>query len=178
MNYEKDQEVHEEKEIVIQDACILFDLVDLSLLEAFFQLDFVVLTTPNVINEITNEDQWQQIEIHLNNGQLTVDSSGKLEDILEIYQEFAGLSIADSSVLELAQRKDAVIFSSDGSLRKIATRKRFIVRGTLWIIEALCAKRLITHIYAIERLETYLLINQRAPVKAIEHLITKLKNNT
>lgn len=177
MNYEKDQEVHEEKEIVIQDACILFDLVDLSLLEVFFQLDLVVMTTPNVISEITNEDQWKQIEIHLDNGQLTVDSDGLLEDILEIYEKFAGLSIADSSVLELAQRKDAVIFSSDGSLRKIATRKRFVVRGTLWIIEALCSKGLITYTYAIERLETYSSINQRAPIKAIEHLITKLKTN-
>lgn len=177
MNYEKDLEVvHEKKEIVIQDACILFDLVDLSLLQVFFQLDLVVLTTPHVINEITNENQWSQINPYLNNGRLTVDSDGLMKVIIEINEEFAGLSMADSSVLELALRKDAIIFSSDGSLRKIAARKKIVVRGTLWIIEELCLKGFITRDYAIQKLEMYSSINKRAPVKAIDQLIVKLKN--
>jgi len=174
MNYEKDQEVHEGKEIVIQDACILFDLVDLSLLECFFQLELEVLTTPNVISEITNENQWEQVTIHLKTGELTIDENGALDAILTIYHEHSGLSIADSSVLELALRKDAVILSSDGSLRKIAKRKEVIVKGTLWIIEALFLNGIITSDYAIEKLEMYSSVNQRAPQNEIQKLISRL----
>lgn len=162
-------------QIVIQDACILFDLVDLSLLRVFFQLELIVFTTPQVINEITDENQWAEIKHYLNDGKLTVDSEGVYEEIVKIYEKYSGLSVADSSVLELAIRKNAVILSSDGSLRKIATRINYIVRGTLWIIEELCSNGFITHSHAIEKLEMYSSINQRAPVKEIRHLIAKLK---
>lgn len=169
-------EVHEKTQIAIQDACILFDLVDLALLRVFFQLDLTVLTTPQVISEITKEDQWREIEPYISDGQLTIDSEGTYEAILEIYEESPALSIADSSVIELASRKNAIIFSSDGSLRKIATRKNFIVRGTLWIIEELCTKAVITNTYAIEKLEIYSSVNRRAPIKEIDNLIIKLKS--
>lgn len=124
-------------EIVIQDTCILFDLVDLNLLKDFFQLDFVVFTTSQIIAEIQTETHKEEIEEYLDNGKLKVDSDGIYEAIISIFDEFAALSFADSSVLELAIRKDAVLFSSDGSLRKISKRKKIIVRGTLWIIEKL-----------------------------------------
>ena len=165
-------------QIVIQDACILFDLVDLALLKVFFQLDLIVLTTLQVIDEITNESQWAEIEFYLSNGKLSVDSEGTYEAIFEIFEEYSGLSFADSSILELAFRKNAVILSSDGSLRKIATRNNYIVRGTLWIIEELCLNEIITPNHAIEKLEMYSSINQRAPIREIEHLISKLNDLT
>lgn len=163
-------------EIVIQDTCILFDLVDLSLLESFFQLDFVVYTTPYVIDEILTENHKEEITIYQQNGQLQVDSSGTLKAISKIFNEFGGLSFPDSSVLELAIRKDAVLFSADGSLRKISRRKKIIVRGTLWIIEKLYEEKLITLNAAIEKLENYADINTRAPIKEINKLISRLKN--
>jgi len=164
-------------EIVIQDTCILFDLVDLGLLKDFFQLDFVVYTTPYVIEEILTENHKKEITFYQNNGQLSVDSNGTLEAITTIFNEFEELSFADSSVLELAIRRDAVLFSADGSLRRISRRKKVIVRGTLWIIEKLYEEKLITLGVAIERLENYIDINARAPIKEINKLISRLKNS-
>ena len=68
----------DERNIVVQDACILFDLVDLDLLEVFFQLDLTVLTTPQVIAEITDEDQLPIIEAHIQNGDLGKKKFGLL----------------------------------------------------------------------------------------------------
>lgn len=174
MKYEKDLLVSNKNEIVIKDACILFDLVDLNLLADFFQLELSAFTTPQVVEEITNESQWEEISKFINKG-LVIDSNGDLEAITKLYDEHAGLSIADSSVLELAIRKDAIIFSSDGSLRKISIKRKLTVRGVIWIIEELYDKKIITLNDAINKLETYKTVNRRAPIKEIELLINKLK---
>lgn len=161
-------------QIVIKDACILFDLVDLNLLEDFFRLELYAITTPQVIGEITNEAQWIEIKKYIDDGKLTIDNSGELQAISDLYDMHPGLSIADSSVLELGIRKQAIIFSSDGSLRKISQKNNLTVRGILWIIEELTNKEMITIVTALNKLDEYQTINQRSPVKEIQNLITKL----
>lgn len=171
---EKGLEVSEEHDIiVVQDACILFDLVDLDLLKVFFQLDLTVLTTPQVIAEIIDEDQQSTIEAHVQNGDLKVDKDGSYESIAELFDKFPGLSVADCSVLELALRKKAVVLSSDGGLRKISRRKNCEVHGTLWIIQELHDYGIIGNAAAIEKLKMYASINLRAPKKEIKLLIAK-----
>ena len=66
----------DKEEIVIKDACILFDLVDLNLLEDFFQLEVSAFTTPQVIGEITNETQWGEVSKFINSGRLRIDAGG------------------------------------------------------------------------------------------------------
>ena len=162
------------KEIVIKDACILFDLVDLNLLEDFFQLELSAITTPEVIAEITNETQWNEISKYVDNEEIIIDGSGEFQAIVNLFDEHPGLSMADSSVLELAIRKDAIIFSSDGSLRKISTSRNLTVRGVLWIVEELYNQNIIDLDKAIEKLKQYVIFNQRAPIKEIESLINKI----
>lgn len=174
MNLEKDLLVSDKKEIVIKDACILFDLVDLNLLEDFFQLDVSAFTTPQVIGEIRNETQWEMISKFIDSGMLQIDADGEFEVIAEIFNEYSGLSIPDSSVLELAIRKDAIIFSSDGSLRKISVKKSLTVRGILWIVEKLHERQFLDRDTTIQKLKNYESINQRAPVNEIRKLITKI----
>ncbi len=164
----------DKKEIVIKDACILFDLVDLNLLEDFFQLEVSAFTTPQVIGEITDETQWEEVSKYINNGKLQIDADGEFEIIAALYDEHPGLSIPDSSVLELAIRKDAIIYSSDGGLRKISIKKNLPVRGILWIVEELNSREFLSKEVAIEKLNLYEKINQRAPVKEIQALINKL----
>jgi predicted nucleic acid-binding protein len=167
--------VSDKKQIVIKDACILFDLVDLNLLGDFFQLGFIALTTPQVIGEITNETQWQEISKFVNDGHLQIDNTGEYEAVQKLYDEHPGLSIPDSSVLELALRKHAIIYSSDGSLRKISVKQGLTVRGILWIIEELHITGALSKVQAVEKLNLYEIINQRAPIKEIKKLIEKIK---
>lgn len=166
----------DKKEIVIKDACILFDLVDLKLLELFFQLEIVAYTTPLVIGEITDEEQRQVISSFINSGTLQIDNKGDFEAIEKIFIDYPGLSLPDSSVLELAQRKNAVIYSSDGGLRKAATKEYLPVRGVLWIVEELYNRSIIDKTNAIEKLNEYQQTNQWAPVKEIKILLDKLVN--
>lgn len=163
-----------EQEIVIKDACILFDLTDLDILEEYFQLELKSFTTPQVIAEITNETQWLKISKFVNNGNLIIDSDGEILTISKIYEQFPGLSFTDSSVLELALRKDAVILSSDGSLRRISKKKNLKIKGLLWVIEELYNTKIMKVEIVIEKLENYMKINQRAPKEEIEKLIKKI----
>ncbi len=169
-------EVSDNKEIVIKDACIIFDLVDLDLLGSFFSLAVTAITTPQVIGEILDEDQLKAISAYVDNGLLQVDNSGDYQRMLEIAEQYPGLSTADSSVLEIALRKEAIIFSSDGLLRKISTNKNLTVRGVLWIIEQLFIGGLITKEVALGKLQVYSDINMRAPKKEIDKLIDKIRH--
>lgn len=164
----------DKKQIVVKDACILFDLVDLNLLGDFFQLEFIALTTPQVIGEITNEVQWNEISKFIEGGQLQIDADGEFGAIQELFDEHSGLSLPDCSVLELAIRKNAIIYSSDGGLRKISAQRKITVRGILWIVEELHSKGILGKEISLEKLALYQTINQRAPLKEIQNLILKI----
>jgi len=163
------------KEIVVKDACVLFDLIDLNLISTFFQLDLIVLTTPQVIAEITDPSQMEIVLGYLKRNRLTIDTWGQLDAIDALLIENNGLSFADSSVLELALRKNAVVLSSDGSLRKVSANKGLVVRGVLWIIEELVIKKLVTKEEAMSILDVYPTINLWAPLSEIKKLLERLK---
>jgi hypothetical protein len=80
-------------------------------------------------------------------------------------------------VLELALRKHAIIYSSDSSLRKISVKQGLMVRGILWIIEELHITGALSKVQAIEKLNLYEIINQRAPMKEIKNLIKRFTEN-
>lgn len=165
------------KEIVIKDSCILFDLIDLELMPDFFKLELEILTTPQVIDEITDEEQMTIVTKYINDGKLIVDANGSLESIQLIYDECLGLSYPDSSVLELAIRIGAVVLSSDKSLRNEVIRRNLTVRGVLWIIDELVNDSIISIEQALIKLNLYSQINKRAPKDDIKKQIIRLQNS-
>jgi hypothetical protein len=163
-----------EGEIVIKDACAIFDLFDLDLMNDFLKLDYRVCTTIHVIEEITDSDQLENITRLISSKQILVDSTGTYEAIQVLSSENSGLSFADCSVVEFAVRNTCTILSSDGSLRKISNRKGLTVHGMVWIIESLVKNNILTIEVAIDKLNSYKLVNPRAPKKEIDDLISNL----
>jgi hypothetical protein len=163
------------KDIIIKDSCILFDLLDLALLDDFFKLPLQAHTTLQVIGEVIDEEQRLAVNKHVSEGRIKIDGDGAYEVIAAIMAASPGLSFTDGSVLELADRMQAVILSADGILRKIGRQKNFTVRGTLWVIEEMCNKQILSAEAAIAKLELYPKINERVPKLEITALITKLK---
>ena|SRR5579863_7313436 len=175
MNYEKGRLVLIKAEIAVKDACILIDLVELGLIQSFYRLNIVAYTTPQVMAEITQEEQLKVITEHIDNANLKIDGDGLFETISQIAQQNRGLSFADCSVLEVGLRRNCMILSSDGSLRKMAISSNLTVRGLIWVIEELYINGIIGKESAIKKLEEYLIVNERAPNKEVEGLINKLK---
>ena len=162
-------------EVIIKDACILFDLLDLGLLESFYRLQLTVITTPEVIAEITDEEQLAEIEPYINKGFLQIDQFGVFETILGIVDTNPGLSLADAAVLEAALRREATVLSSDKSLRNEAARRELIVKGMLWILEELYNQQILSLEVVVEKLLLYAEMNSRAPKIEISNLIAKLR---
>ncbi len=160
-------------EIVIKDACILFDLIDLGLLPSFYQLQLIVITTPQVLDEIINETQLAEVTTYLESGQLQVDHFGLFENLALITETNPGLSFTDASVLEAATRRDAAILSSDRSLRNESSRRGIPVHGLLWVLEELYNRKVIDLVTLIEKLKEYPTINHRAPKSEIENLLRR-----
>jgi len=163
-------------EIVIKDACIFFDLIDLGLLPSFYRLQLVVVTTPQVLAEIIDEAQLDEVNAYLESGQLQVDRFGLFETLAIITEGNPGLSFTDASVLEAAIRRDAAVLSSDKSLRNESSRRGITVHGLLWVLEELYNQKIIELNILLEKLEAYPIINMRAPKAEIENLFKKYKS--
>jgi hypothetical protein len=149
--------------------------MDLKLLQEFFQLEYSFYTTPHVIGEIMFDDQISELEYYIYGEALQIDSNGTFESIQELYDNYPGLSFADSSVLELSARINGILLSSDKSLRIISKKHNIDVRGVLWIIEELVKKKIISPQIAITKLEEYHKFNVRIPAKEIQLIIDKFK---
>lgn len=161
--------------LVVKDACVFFDLIDLGILERFYELKISVITTPEVINEIEQDDQRLEVQQYIDSGQIIIDEAGELTTILAITESQPRLSLTDASVLDVATRYNAMILSSDRSLRTEAINRGIEVHGMLWIIEQLYMHGILTIELVIEKLEQYPTVNGWAPKKAIEILISKFQ---
>jgi rRNA-processing protein FCF1 len=165
--------VSAKEEVIIKDACVFFDLIDLELLDCFYKLELTVITTPEVIAEITDDSQLNKIRPYIDNGNLQIDSFGEFDIIRNILDNNPRLSLPDAAVLEAASRKDAAILSSDKSLRNEANRRGIMVKGLLWVLEELHNQKVIELSVLLEKLRLYSQVNQRAPKSEIENLIIK-----
>jgi predicted nucleic acid-binding protein len=165
------------KEIVVQDACVIFDLIDLGLIHPFFELALTVITTKQVIKEVEDGEQLMIVSEFMTSGRLSIDDLGEVESINKILFDNSGLSFADSSVLEVAIRRNGVVLSSDLKLRNATVRNSLTVRGILWIIGELHLNGRLTTQEAIDKLRTYQDINDRAPRKEIKIMIERLTSD-
>lgn len=145
-------------------------------MDAFFELDLIVLTTPQVIGEIEEEEQLRKVEEFTSVKKLIVDEEGLLDHVDKIFDENNGLSYPDCSVLELALRKQGIVLSSDWKLRTATVRNNLTVRGVLWIIEELYERSILNKDQALQKLTLYPQVNQRAPKNEIEKLMLKLSS--
>lgn len=170
----KGLEVVTEDKILITDSCVLFDLIDLNLLQDFFKLDSTFYTTPQVIGEITDENQFTIVKQFIDINALVIDSTGAFGNIQKLYDNYPGLSYVDCSVLELTQRTRGILLSSDKNLRNITKNNNLDVRGVLWIIREMVNNALLSKERAVHKLRLYPSINARAPINEINKLIEDL----
>lgn len=140
--------------IIVNDANILIDLVDLKILPYFFQLEFEFHTT-NIILEELFEEQKEELVPYIETGKLIVDDITE-EDFIEILlirAEKPALSEQDCSAFYQAGKENALLLTSDNTLRKYAKAKELEVHGHLWVFDNLVNKSIFTGKIATEKLE-------------------------
>ena len=107
--------------IIVNDANILIDLVELQLLPQFFALKFEFFTTTLILEELLDEQQ-AQLETYLTQEILHAEemSATDLESIKTIEKSKPKLSQQDCSAYHQAASKQGTLVTSDNVLRKFA----------------------------------------------------------
>ena len=140
--------------IIVNDANILIDLVDLKILPYFFQLEFEFHTTAIILDELF-EEQKEALFPYIETGSLIVDDITD-EDLIEIVMIRASkpsLSEQDCSAFFQAQKFTAALITSDNTLRKFAQNNNIEVHGHLWVFDNLVNNRILTGKTACKKLE-------------------------
>lgn len=152
--------------MAVHDASILIDLIAVDLIEQIFALDYHMVTTDFIIEELRPE-QRSILLTFVADGRLTITTSTE-EDVVEIVSlsdKHSSLSLADCSVLFCARRHSAILLTGDRRLRNTALDSKLDVHGILWVIELLVDRKIITPYIAAQRLEVLIDANVRLPVE-------------
>lgn len=139
--------------IIVNDANILIDLVELKILPYFFQLEFEFHTTAIILNELF-DDQKQELIPYIETEKLIVDdiNDEDLIEILIIRTSKPALSEQDCSAFYQAQKLKATLLTSDNTLRKFAKTKKVDVHGHLWLFDNLVDRSIFNGKIATEKL--------------------------
>jgi len=157
--------------IIVNDTNILIDLMNISLLDVFLELDFEFHTNDLIINEITNAEQEAIINKVISENKLIVNET-KAEDYPRIISLLINnLSFEDCSIWYYAQQIEGVLLTGDARLRKEVEKTKVEVRGVLFVFDKLIEENKITKSNAINKLTELLNINPRLPKKEIKKRI-------
>jgi len=139
--------------IVVNDANILIDLVELNILPCFFQLEYDFHTTEMILDELLSE-QKEELQPYINAGRLVIDalSEDDFTEIFNIRNSKTNLSEQDCSAFYQAQKNKAVLITSDNTLRKFAKANKIEVHGHFWVFDNLVDSGLFSAQHAIDKL--------------------------
>lgn len=143
----------------VTDANIFIDLYALDLIHRFFLLKLEVYTTFLVFNEL-NENQQDCLNQFVAKKRLQI-SVFNADDMINLSADGYpnALSIADRSVLYLANQLGACVLSSDKALRKLAHNKTNAYHGMLWIFDRMIEFNILTTEQATQKLQQLLFQN-------------------
>ncbi len=145
--------------LVVTDACIFIDVIELQLTSEFFGLELEIHTTVDVINELFPQQQ-QQLVGYQQFGKLTIHTLTPKEQEELLNEDFPrALSPEDRSVIYMARKLKAVILSSDKPVRTHAKNLAIEYHGMFWIFDQIVESGLLTGAQAIVKLSVMMQSN-------------------
>jgi predicted nucleic acid-binding protein len=163
--------------IVITDTNILFDVIKIGALPEFFSLDYEICTTVFVMHEILPFAQRELVETFIRAKKLTVYNftEEEIEAVQNFDTERSLKRFTDKSVIWKSLQLNCPMLTGDQRMREVAEEMNIEVHGSIWIIDELVTKTLISSDKAVELFEQLLLTISRLPKDEIEKHIKKLK---
>jgi len=139
--------------VAVKDACVLIDLANGRLLEAWFQLGIETHTTDLVVRQVKLDRHWQAVSGFVQTGLLKVTTLAG-EQIERMHNELGALpvGIEDQTALFLALELKAILLTGDRRLRLEGLKRQLEVRGVLWIVDELVARQVVASRLAAEKL--------------------------
>jgi len=139
--------------LVVTDACIFIDVMELQLASEFFGLELEIHTTVDVINELFPQQQ-QLLRAYEQGGKLTIHMLTPQDQMAIVQENFPrALSPEDCSVIYIARKLNATVLSSDKPVRTHAKNLSIEYHGMFWIFDKLVAENLLTGAVATAKLK-------------------------
>jgi predicted nucleic acid-binding protein len=140
--------------VAVKDACVLIDLANGGLLEAWFQLGIETFTTDLVLRQVKEEEQWKTVSGFVAAGLLQVHvlTSHEVEEMDRLLVT-PRIGAEDRTVLFLAIKRNAILITGDRRLRMEGISRDVDVRGLLWVLDELVARTAIDPKLAAVKLE-------------------------
>lgn len=140
--------------LAIADACIFIDLYDLELTTQFFGLELEFHTSLDVLNELYLHQQ-QLLSAFQSVGKLIVHNI-KADERTEIINTNypKSLSESDKTVLYLAAKLNAIVISSDKTVRNTAKKNAIDYHGMLWVFDQLVLQKILNKSEASTKLKS------------------------
>lgn len=162
--------------IVVNDTNVFIDLLDIGLLEHFFQLSWEVHTTDFVMFELNRENQRDVVESYQANKLLHVvafemDELCEIRGLQKVCDNKTNVSLTDCSVWYYAKCKGYMLLTGDRKLRTSSMKDGVEVRGILYVFDKLVEEAILTPAVATEKLQQLQIINPRLPKDEIEKRI-------
>ena len=160
--------------VFISDACIFILLIRHGILESFFHSCQDVKTSSLVWFEMRDEQQ-ESLSLYIEQGNLSIVET-EVNSSLKLPKS---LSLADVSVISLANSLNGIILSSDKLLRLHAQKHSLEVHGFLWIIQRMIKSRSIDATNAKTILESMLtdplVFRNKELLKEVENTIQEIE---
>lgn len=159
--------------ILINDANILIDLVQLELLHEFADLAFELYTTDFILDEIDVEQQKEIYQI-IEEEKFTVITTTEVEDlqnIADLLNSSNGLSFEDCSAWYYSEKMNGTLITGDRKLKREAEKSNVEVRGIIYILDEILKQGLISFDKSIEKIKLLYEINNRLPQEELKKRI-------
>jgi len=140
--------------VVVNDANVLIDIVELELLPPFFSLEFQMTTIDIVLEELLDEQQ-EALRPYVEAGRLEVCplSGTDMVEVFTMRTQHARLSEQDCSAFLKARQLGAILLTGDNALRRLAQRENQEVHGHLWLFDRLVESEILSPARAKEKLK-------------------------
>lgn len=139
--------------LVVTDACIFIDVIELELASAFFGLALEIHTTIDVINELYPQQQ-TLLRAYEQGSKLTIHTLTSQDQVALSQEHFPrALSPEDCSVIYIAKKIKAMVLSSDKPVRNHAKSLSIEYHGMFWIFDKLVSEKLLTGAQATAKLK-------------------------
>ncbi len=121
--------------VAISDANIFIDLLAFDLIPFLFTIEFEIVTTQEVFNELIVEQQTALMP-YISAERLTIMKlNGPHFTEISLLQTSKRLSFADHTVLYWAEKLPAMVLTGDKLLREACERQKLEVHGILWLFD-------------------------------------------
>lgn len=158
--------------IYVTDTNIWIDLYAGGIIQDALRLPFQFVAPDVVVEELKRPEGRSLTLLGLREEELTGD---EVRLVVQLANKYPAPSRADLFSLALAKAREKVLLTGDKRLRKAAVREKVPVHGTLWILDEIVGRGIITPLEGARALEKMLKKGSRLPSDECERRIKKWK---